>query len=76
MRKLTYRERVVVNHRYGIRGEGPCSLKETGRAVNCSVERVRQIEAKAMRHMREQERRDEKARAGGLNRIETEETET
>ena len=44
---LTEREAQVLKMRFGI-GEGPRTLKETGQVVNLSVERIRQIQVKAL----------------------------
>ncbi len=41
---LSYRERRVLELRYGLGGEHPCTLDEVGRAFNVTRERIRQIE--------------------------------
>jgi RNA polymerase primary sigma factor len=45
---LSYRERRVLELRYGLDGEHPCTLDELGRAFNLTRERIRQIEFKAV----------------------------
>jgi RNA polymerase primary sigma factor len=49
--KLPERERDVVKLRYGINGDDPTPLRETGRRLGISPERVRQIEARALEHL-------------------------
>jgi RNA polymerase primary sigma factor len=49
--KLPERERNVVKLRYGINGDDPTPLRETGRRLGISPERVRQIEARALEHL-------------------------
>src|SRR4051812_35536860 len=45
---LPDREREVVKMRYGINGDEPTPLRETGKRLGMSPERVRQIESKAL----------------------------
>ena len=49
---LTYRERRVLELRYGIGGEQPCTLDEVGRAFNVTRERIRQIENQSLKKLR------------------------
>ena len=44
-------ERRVIHLRYGIDGEDPQPLRETGRRLGLSAERVRQLEAKALKRL-------------------------
>jgi RNA polymerase primary sigma factor len=46
-------QREVVRLRYGIDGEGPQHLAETGRRLGISADRVRQIESDALRQLAE-----------------------
>jgi RNA polymerase primary sigma factor len=47
--ELPVPERDVVKLRYGINGDDPQPLRETGRRLGLSAERVRQIESKALK---------------------------
>lgn len=49
---LTERERVVLIQRFGLMDGKPKTLEEVGVAFNVTRERIRQIEAKALRKMR------------------------
>ena len=49
--QLPERERDVVKLRYGINGDDPTPLRETGRRLGISPERVRQIESRALEHL-------------------------
>ena len=48
---LPDREREVVKLRYGINGDEPTPLRETGRRLGISPERVRQVEAEALKRL-------------------------
>lgn len=49
---LTYRERSVIKMRFGLNGGYVHTLDEIGQHQNCSRERIRQIEEKALRKLR------------------------
>lgn len=49
---LTDRERTVLTQRFGLHDGKPKTLEEVGMAFNVTRERIRQIEAKALRKMR------------------------
>ena len=51
MQTLTERERKVLILRYGLNGETPKTLEEVGKIFNVTRERIRQIEAKAIRKL-------------------------
>jgi RNA polymerase primary sigma factor len=48
---LSHRERRVLELRYGLAGESPCTLDEVGRAFNVTRERVRQIENQSLKKL-------------------------
>jgi RNA polymerase sigma factor (sigma-70 family) len=50
---LPPREREIITLRYGLRGTAPLTLEEVGKHFNLTRERVRQLEARAMSHLRE-----------------------
>jgi RNA polymerase sigma factor (sigma-70 family) len=54
--QLTSREKKVLEVRYGLGDEEACTLKEAGIKFNVSPERLRQIEAKALRKLRHPDR--------------------
>ena len=49
---LNPRERAVIEQRFGLRDGTPRTLEEVGRQFNVTRERIRQIEAKALRKLR------------------------
>ncbi len=49
---LTDREREVIEQRFGLRDGSPRTLEEVGRQFSVTRERIRQIEAKALRKLR------------------------
>jgi RNA polymerase primary sigma factor len=51
LESLPERERQVVKLRYGINGDEPTPLRETGRRLGLSPERVRQVEAEALKRL-------------------------
>jgi RNA polymerase primary sigma factor len=51
---LSRREARIIRLRFGLDGEGPHSLEETGRLLGITRERVRQIQEKAMTKLRNQ----------------------
>ena len=52
LESLTDRERQVVELRFGLRDGRARTLEEVGREFNVTRERIRQIEAKALRKLR------------------------
>jgi RNA polymerase primary sigma factor len=48
---LSYRERRILEMRYGLSGEQPCTLDEVGRTFNVTRERVRQIENQSLKKL-------------------------
>ena len=50
--KLPEKERRVIELRFGLRGEEPRTLREIGDLLNISRERVRQLETRALRKLR------------------------
>ncbi len=49
---LSARERRVLELRYGLNGEQPCTLDEVGRAFQVTRERIRQIENQGLKKLR------------------------
>jgi len=54
---LDERETKVLSLRFGLKGESPKTLEEVGKIFNVTRERIRQIEAKALRKLRHPSRR-------------------
>ena len=69
LENLSYRERRVLELRYGLGGEHPRTLDEVGRTFNVTRERIRQIEnqsLKKLQNLREaQKLRDDIETASG-----------
>jgi len=57
LRGLTERERRILELRYGLNDGFPRTLEEVGRQYEVTRERIRQIEAKALRKLRHPTRR-------------------
>ena len=49
---LSFRERRVLELRYGLNGERPRTLDEVGRSFNVTRERIRQIENQGLKKLR------------------------
>jgi RNA polymerase sigma factor (sigma-70 family) len=52
LRSLSEREQRVLEMRFGLIGERPCTLEEVGQKFSLTRERIRQIEAKALSKLR------------------------
>lgn len=50
--KLSPREETILKMRFGLDDDSPMTLKQIGEQFNLGVERIRQIEKKAMRKLR------------------------
>jgi RNA polymerase primary sigma factor len=57
--RLSEREVRIIQLRYGLAGEGPLTLEETGRALGITRERVRQIQEKATYKLKNSEELNE-----------------
>lgn len=53
LKNLSDREITIIQLRYGLNGEGPRTLEETGRHLGITRERVRQIQEKAIQKLKE-----------------------
>ena len=56
MKTLSYREREIIKLRYGLGDGYSYTLEEVGHIFKVTRERIRQIEAKALRQLRSPER--------------------
>lgn len=52
LKQLSEREKRIIELRFGLGGEGPFTLEETGKHLGITRERVRQIQDKAMKKLR------------------------
>lgn len=59
VKTLSYREREVVKMRFGLGNGHPCTLQEVADAFKVGRERIRQIEARAIRRMQQTSRSQE-----------------
>jgi len=53
LKNLSQREITIIQLRYGLNGEGPRTLEETGKLLGITRERVRQIQEKAVQKLKE-----------------------
>jgi len=53
LKNLSEREIIIIKLRYGLNGEGPRTLEETGKLLGITRERVRQIQEKAVQKLKE-----------------------
>jgi len=53
LKNLNPREITIITLRYGLNGEGPLTLEETGKLLGITRERVRQIQEKAIQKLKE-----------------------
>jgi RNA polymerase primary sigma factor len=52
LQRLKEKERTVLELRFGLENQGPLTLEETGQVLKLTRERIRQIEAAALRRLR------------------------
>jgi RNA polymerase primary sigma factor len=52
LNKLSTREKKIIELRFGLDGEGPYTLEETGRMIGITRERVRQIQNSALKKLK------------------------
>jgi len=65
---LTFREREILKLRYGLNDGEAFTLREVGRIFRINPERVRQIEARAIRNLQNPERNKKLSAALGIER--------
>mgnify|MGYP000981629441 CR=1 FL=1 len=53
LKNLNEREITIITLRYGLNGEGPLTLEETGKILGITRERVRQIQEKAIQKLKD-----------------------
>jgi len=59
LKSLNQREITIITLRFGLNGEGPLTLEETGKLLGITRERVRQIQEKAIQKLKDLRRLDE-----------------
>ena len=65
LKNLNQREMTIITLRYGLNGEGPRTLEETGKILGITRERVRQIQEKAILKLKELQQLSEYQESGG-----------
>jgi RNA polymerase primary sigma factor len=63
--ELPERENLIIQLRFGLNGEPPLTLDETGRLLGITRERVRQIQERGMKKLRNNKRLKELSEKGG-----------
>ena len=69
LENLSYRERRILELRYGLGGETPQTLDEVGRTFNVTRERIRQIEnqsLKKLQHLQQAQRLRDESQVGSV----------
>lgn len=66
---LTDREQKVIRLRFGMENDDPLRLEDVGKILRVTHERVRQIEAKAIRKLRQRSRSNKLADSTGYERL-------
>lgn len=59
LQSLNQREITIITLRFGLNGESPLTLEETGKLLGITRERVRQIQEKAIQKLRDMKKLDE-----------------
>lgn len=52
LQSLNEKERRIIEYRFGLTGEVPCTLEQTGKKFHVTRERIRQIEIRAIRRLK------------------------
>jgi RNA polymerase sigma factor (sigma-70 family) len=56
LKSLTSREKEVIELLFGLTGEAPKNLTDTGRALGLTIERIRQVQSKAIKKLQHESR--------------------
>ena len=56
---LTPKQRAVLERRFGLNDQDPMTLDQTGQAIGLTRERVRQLQAEALKHLRSESKKTE-----------------
>ncbi len=54
LQDISDRQRTIITLRFGLNGEGPLTLEQTGQRIGITRERVRQLQERALMELREQ----------------------